>query len=208
MKREIEWNAIIELGVRPMSLKYGRDTIVEIDLNAVKHNVKEFKKHVNDEEIKMMAAVKANGYGHGAVEVAKAAIEAGIHQLAVAFVDEAIELREAGITVPILILGYTPVAAIEDVIQYDVMMTVYRVEDLHGINEIANRLQKKVQIQVKIDTGMSRIGLQEEEVKPFLEELNRMEYVEVVGIFTHYSTADEIDKSYTNMQTSLFEKSC
>ncbi|MGY1418322.1 alanine racemase [Bacillus cereus] len=188
-----------------MSLKYGRDTIVEIDLNAVKHNVKEFKKHVNDEEIKMMAAVKANGYGHGAVEVAKAAIEAGIHQLAVAFVDEAIELREAGITVPILILGYTPVAAVEDVIQYDVMMTVYRVEDLHGINEIANRLQKKVQIQVKIDTGMSRIGLQEE-VKPFLEELNRMEYVEVVGIFTHYSTADEIDKSYTNMQTSLFEK--
>lgn len=81
----------------------------------------------------MMAAVKANGYGHGAVEVAKAAIEAGIHQLAVAFVDEAIELREAGITVPILILGYTPVAAVEDVIQYDVMMTVYRVEDLHGI---------------------------------------------------------------------------
>ncbi len=85
------------------------------------------------------------------------------------------------------------------------MMTVYRVEELHGINEIANCLQKKVQIQVKIDTGMSRIGLQEEEVKPFLEELNRMEYVEVVGIFTHYSTADEIDKSYTNMQTSLFE---
>lgn len=205
MKREIEWNVIIELGVRPMSLKYGRDTIVEVDLNAVKHNVKEFKKRVNDENIAMMAAVKANGYGHGAVEVAKAAIEAGINQLAVAFVDEAIELREAGITVPILILGYTSVAAVEDAIQYDVMMTVYRIEDLQSINEIANRLQKKVQIQVKIDTGMSRIGLQEE-VKPFLEELNRMEYVEVVGMFTHYSTADETDKAYTNMQTSLFEK--
>ncbi|MED2041515.1 alanine racemase, partial [Bacillus wiedmannii] len=181
MKREIEWNAIIELGVRPMSLKYGRDTIIEVDLNAVKHNVKEFKKRVNDENIAMMAAVKANGYGHGAVEVAKAAIEAGINQLAVAFVDEAIELREAGINVPILILGYTSVAAAEEAIQYDVMMTVYRSEDLQGINEIANRLQKKAQIQVKIDTGMSRIGLQEEEVKPFLEELNRMEYVEVVG---------------------------
>ncbi|HHT7191062.1 TPA: alanine racemase [Bacillus cereus] len=189
-----------------MSSRYGRDTIVEIDLNAVKHNVKEFKKHVNDEKIKMMAAVKANGYGHGAVEVAKAAIEAGVNQLAVAFIDEAIELREAGITVPILILGYTPVAVVEDVIQYDVMMTVYREEDLHGINEIANRLQKKAQIQVKIDTGMSRIGLQEEEVQPFLEELNRMEYIEVVGMFTHYSTADEIDKTYTNMQTRLFEK--
>ena len=161
---------------------------------------------MNDEKVAMMAAVKANGYGHGAVEVAKAAIEAGINQLAVAFVDEAIELREAGINVPILILGYTSVAAAEEAIQYDVMMTVYRSEDLQGINEIANRLQKKAQIQVKIDTGMSRIGLQEEEVKPFLEELNRMEYVEVVGMFTHYSTADEIDKSYTNMQTSLFEK--
>lgn len=161
---------------------------------------------MNDENIAMMAAVKANGYGHGAVEVAKAAIEAGINQLAVAFVDEAIELREAGINVPILILGYTSVAAAEEAIQYDVMMTVYRSEDLQGINEIAKRLQKKAQIQVKIDTGMSRIGLQEEEVKPFLEELKRMEYVEVVGMFTHYSTADEIDKSYTNMQTSLFEK--
>ncbi|KOS28422.1 alanine racemase [Bacillus anthracis] len=190
-----------------MSLKYGRDTIVEVDLNAVKHNVKEFKKRVNDENIAMMAAVKANGFGHVAVEVAKAAIEAGINQLAIAFVDEAIELiREAGIRLPILILGYTSVAAAEEAIQYDVMMTVYRSEDLQGINEIANRLQKKAQIQVKIDTGMSRIGLQEEEVKPFLEELKRMEYVEVVGMFTHYSTADEIDKSYTNMQTSLFEK--
>ena len=114
----------------------------------------------------MMVAVKANGYGMGQLKLPKLQLK-GIHQLAVAFVDEAIELREAGITVPILILGYTPVAAVEDVIQYDVMMTVYRVEDLHGINEIANRLQKKVQIQVKIDTGMSRIGLQEEEVKPF-----------------------------------------
>ncbi|MGR5914193.1 alanine racemase [Bacillus pacificus] len=146
---------------------------------------------MNDENIAMMAAVKANGYGHGAVEVAKAAIEAGINQLTVAFVDEAIELREAGINVPILILGYTSVAAAEEAIQYDVMMTVYRSEDLQGINEIANRLQKKAQIQVKIDTGMSRIGLQEEEVKPFLEELKRMEYVEVVGMFTHYSTADK-----------------
>ncbi|KOS28708.1 alanine racemase [Bacillus anthracis] len=190
-----------------MSLKYGRDTIVEVDLNAVKHNVKDFKKRLNDENIAMMAAVKANGFGHVAVEVAKAAIEAGINQLAIAFVDEAMELiREAGIRLPILILGYTSVAAAEEAIQYDVMMTVYRSEDLQGINEIANRLQKKAQIQVKIDTGMSRIGLQEEEVKPFLEELKRMEYVEVVGMFTHYSTADEIDKSYTNMQTSLFEK--
>ena len=161
---------------------------------------------MNNEQIAMMVAVKANGYGHGAVEVAKSAIEAGVNQLAVAFVDEAIELREAGITVPILILGYTSVATAEYAIQYDVMMTVYRIEDLQGINEIAQHLQKKAHIQIKIDTGMSRIGLQEEEVKPFLEELNRMEYVEVVGIFTHYSTADEIDKSYTNMQTSLFEK--
>ena len=77
MKREIEWNAIIELGVRPMSLKYGRDTIVEIDLNAVKHNVKEFKKHVNDEEIKMMAAVKANGMAMGQLKFLKAAVKLG-----------------------------------------------------------------------------------------------------------------------------------
>ncbi|MFJ8528969.1 alanine racemase [Bacillus sp. NPDC094106] len=189
-----------------MSSIYGRDTIVEVNLDDVKHNVREFKKRVNDENITMMAAVKANGYGHGSVEVAKAAIEAGIHQLAVAFVDEGIELREAGVTVPILVLGYTPVDAVKDAIEHDIMITVYRVEDLKGINEIANQLEKRARIQVKIDTGMSRIGLQEEEVLPFLEELKNMKYIEVEGMFTHYSTADEVDKTYTNMQMNLFEK--
>ncbi|MCI0764324.1 alanine racemase [Bacillus sp. TL12] len=189
-----------------MSLRYGRDTIVEVNLDAIKHNVREFKKRVNDENMTMMAAVKANAYGHGAVEVAKAAIEAGINQLAVAFVDEGIELREAGISVPILILGYTPIDAAKDAIEYDIMMTVYRIEDLKGIDEVAQRLGKKARIQLKIDTGMSRIGLQEEEVAPFLEELKNMKYIKVEGVFTHYSTADEIDKTYTNMQTNLFEK--
>ena len=108
-----------------MSSRYGRDTIVEVNLDAVKYNVSEFKKRVNDENITMMAAVKANGYGHGAVQVAKAAIEAGIHQIAVAFVDEGIELREAGVTVPILILGYTSVEAVKAAIEHDIMITVY-----------------------------------------------------------------------------------
>ena len=189
-----------------MISRYGRDTIVEINLDAVKHNVREFKKRVNDENIAMMAAVKANGYGHGAVEVAKAAIGAGVSHLAVAFVDEGIELREAGVTVPILILGYTPEDAVEDAIEYDIMITVYRIEDLKNIDCIAERLQKKARIQIKIDTGMSRIGLQEEEVVPFLQELKKMQNVEVEGIFTHYSTADEVDKTYTLMQKDLFEK--
>ncbi|HDX9588547.1 TPA: alanine racemase [Bacillus pseudomycoides] len=189
-----------------MISRYGRDTIVEINLDAVKHNVREFKKRVNDENIAMMAAVKANGYGHGAVEVAKATIGAGVSHLAVAFIDEGIELREAGVTVPILILGYTPEDAVEDAIEYDIMMTVYRIEDLKNIDRIAEHLQKKARIQMKIDTGMSRIGLQEEEVVPFLQELQKMQHVEVEGIFTHYSTADEVDKTYTLMQKDLFEK--
>ncbi|MEH6891943.1 alanine racemase [Bacillus sp. JJ864] len=189
-----------------MISRYGRDTIVEINLDAVKHNVREFKKRVNDENVAMMAAVKANGYGHGAIQVAKAAIEAGVSHIAVAFVDEGIELREAGITVPILVLGYTPEEAVEDAIEYDIMMTVYRIEDVRNIERIAERLQKKACIQIKIDTGMSRIGLQEEEVVPFLQELQKMQHVEVEGIFTHYSTADEVDKAYTLMQKDLFEK--
>ena len=126
--------------------------------------------------------------------------------MAVAFVDEGIELREAGLTVPILILGYTPEDAVEDAIEYDLMMTVYRIEDLKTIDRIAERLQKKARIQIKIDTGMSRIGLQEEEVVPFLQELKKMQHVEVEGMFTHYSTADEVDKTYTLMQKDLFEK--
>ncbi|CAM4178253.1 alanine racemase [Bacillus manliponensis] len=189
-----------------MSSRYGRDTVIEINLNAIKHNINEFKNHVNDENIAIMAAVKANGYGHGAVGVAKAAVAAGVSHLAVAFIDEGIELREAGITVPVLVLGYTPKEAAIDAIEYDIMMTVYRLEDVRYMNEAAKQIGKKARIQIKIDTGMSRIGLQEEEVKPFLEEVKEMQYVKVEGIFTHYSTADEIDKAYTIMQTELFEK--
>ncbi|MGG0185623.1 alanine racemase [Bacillus rhizoplanae] len=189
-----------------MISRYGRNTIVEINLDAVKHNVREFKKRVNDENIAMMAAVKANGYGHGAIEIAKAAIESGVSHFAVAFIDEGIELREAGITAPILILGYTPEEAVADAIEYDIMVTVYRTEDLINIDRIAERVQKKARIQIKIDTGMSRIGLQEEEVVPFLQKLKEMKHVKVEGMFTHYSTADEVDKTYTLMQKDLFEK--
>lgn len=189
-----------------MSSGYGRDTIVEINLDAIKHNVREFKKCLNDDNIALLAVLKANGYGHGSVEVSKAILDAGVSQLGVAFVDEAIELREAEITVPILVLGYTPATAVKDAILYDIMMTVYRTEDLQIINECAKGLEKKACIQIKIDTGMNRIGLQEEEVVSFLEKLKNMKYIEVAGIFTHYSTADEVDKTYTNMQKNLFEK--
>ncbi|WP_020060318.1 alanine racemase [Bacillus sp. 123MFChir2] len=188
-----------------MNFNYGRHTVIEIDLNAFQRNFQQFQQAIPPGTA-IMTAVKANAYGHGAVPIAKAAINAGTTHLAVAFVDEGIELREAGIEVPILILGYTPHDAIADAIIYDLSMTVYTIGDLQAIESVASNLNRKACIHISIDTGMSRIGLQLEEVTMFLQALKCTKYVQVEGMYTHFSSADEKDKTYTLMQQTNFEK--
>ncbi|MFP3412470.1 alanine racemase [Bacillus sp. SIMBA_074] len=188
-----------------MNVNYGRHTIIEVDLNALQRNFQQYKQAIPFGTA-IMTVVKANAYGHGAVPIAKAVIEAGTSHLAVAFVDEGIELREAGITVPILIFGYTPYEAIVDAITYDLSMTVYTIEDLHAIEEVASQMEKNAYIHIKIDTGMSRIGLQLNEVTLFLQTLKCTKYIQVEGMYTHFACADERDKAYTLMQQEVFQK--
>lgn len=184
---------------RDQSKGYGRDTVIAIDLDAVAHNVRQFIQHLPKGK-RIMAVVKANAYGHGAIPIARTALEAGASELAVAMVDEGIELRRAGIEAPILILGYTPPHAIADAIQHRIRLTVFSDDVLREVEETAVRLQKKATIHVKVDTGMGRIGLQPKEAISFITKALQSPHIIVEGLFTHFATADEVDKSYTHYQ--------
>ncbi len=152
----------------------------------------------------IMAIVKADAYGHGAVEVSRAVLEEGVSYLGVAFLDEAIELREAGIDAPILILGYTQPEYADKVIEYGVTQTVYTHELAESLSKSAARVGKPARVHVKVDTGMNRLGVPYRTACRFVEDVFHMRYLEVEGIFTHMSSADEKDKGYTEKQFKRF----
>lgn len=176
-----------------------RPVWAEIDLDNIAFNMKNIKKLVKDKEV--IAVIKADAYGHGAVEVAKVLSENGASRFAVAIITEAIELREHGIKLPIMILGYTPIEYAEDLIKYDIEQTVYNLEYAKQLSDIALKMGKKAKIHIALDTGMGRIGFMPYDNS--LEEvlkISALDRIEIVGIFTHFSTADEEDKEYTKYQ--------
>ncbi|MBD1372304.1 alanine racemase [Hazenella sp. IB182357] len=182
---------------------YARETIVEVNLDAIHHNIKQFS-NVLPPGTHMMAVVKADGYGHGAIHVAKAALEAGATYIGVAFVDEGIELREAGIEAPILVLGHTSPHAIPLALQNELTLTAYTKETLLRVAGYGEKKDRKIPIHVKVDTGMGRIGVDPAEIDSFLQYADALKYVEIEGLYTHYATADEADKSYMHKQWDLF----
>ncbi len=183
-------------------MKNIRPVWAEVDLKAIENNIKEIKRVAKDKEI--IAVVKADAYGHGALDVVPVLLKNGVDRLAVAVITEAIELREAGINVPILILGYTPISFADDIINYDIEQTVFDLNYAKELSKAALRLGKKAKIHISLDTGMGRIGfIPNEESINAIEEISKLDGIEITGMFTHFSTADEADKNYTREQ---FEK--
>lgn len=183
-------------------MKNIRPVWAEVDLKAIENNIKEIKRVAKDKEI--IAVVKADAYGHGALDVVPVLLKNGADRLAVAVITEAIELREAGINVPILILGYTPISFADDIINYDIEQTVFDLNYAKELSKAALRLGKKAKIHISLDTGMGRIGfIPNEESINAIEEISKLDGIEIKGMFTHFSTADEADKNYTREQ---FEK--
>ncbi len=183
---------------------YTTRTWAEIDLDALKHNFIQIKSLV-DPKTKVMAVVKANAYGHGAVLCARTLIDAGADYLAVATVEEALELREAGIKAPLLILGYIPPAAAEAVIVNNITATVYSTDFAEALSQTATRLNKNCNIHLKINSGMERIGFEPDETEKMLS-VCRLPGLAVEGIFTHLACADEEDSGSVHTQYRLFEK--
>jgi alanine racemase len=180
-----------------------RPVYAEIDLDAIAYNMKNIKKLAKDKEV--IAVVKADCYGHGSLDIVPTLLENGASRLAVAVLTEGIELRNNNIDVPMMILGYTPLYLGEDLIKYDLEQTIYDLEYAKELSEIALNLKEKAKVHIAIDTGMGRIGfLPNEKAIKDVSEICSLKGLDVVGIFTHFSTSDEEDKEYTNEQFKKF----
>ncbi|MCR1898501.1 alanine racemase [Irregularibacter muris] len=187
---------------------FHRPTWVEIDLDAIAHNIEEIKKLIKNKR-KIMGVVKADAYGHGAVEVAKTLLMHGVEYLAVAMVDEALVLRKAGVDCPILVLGYTPEQQVNELIKWDITQTIYSENMVDFIHKVAVLQNKIVKVHIKVDTGMGRIGFKsKDEILKILRKIGNLPKLEVQGIFTHFATADEEDKSFAQNQLKTFRDIC
>ena len=187
----------------------------EIDLKSIAHNIKELRR-ITHPDARLMGVVKANGYGHGAIEVARCALQNGAEVLGVARVEEGMRIREAGIEVPILIFGYTIPELTADLLEYDLTQTVYTCASAQELSQTATALKKKIKIHLKVDTGMGRLGLLPQNFQRdnsgtlnavAIEEslaIAGLDGLELEGIFTHFATADSADKTYAEDQLDLF----
>ncbi|RTR28489.1 alanine racemase [Robertmurraya yapensis] len=185
--------------------QFYRDTWVEVDLDCIKENVQQMKSRLPI-DVEMMAVVKANGYGHGDVQVARTTLDAGASSLAVAFLDEALALRQKGIDAPILVLGATRADHVNVAAKNNITLTVFQEE---WIREIGALMEKDVTISVhlKLDTGMGRIGIRDESTLQKIERLiNEDDRIQLEGVFTHFATADSLDLSYFEEQLARFKE--
>ncbi|AIW30458.1 alanine racemase [Bacillus velezensis] len=186
--------------------KLCREVWIEVDLDAIKKNVRAIRRHIPNTS-KIMAVVKANAYGHGSVEVARQALESGASELAVASVEEGIVLRRAGITAPILVLGFTALSCVKKSAVWNITLSAFQVSWIKKANRILEKEadSKRLSIHINVDTGMGRLGVRtEEDLLAVVKALKSSTYLSWDGIFTHFSTADEPDTELTMLQHEKF----
>ena len=177
----------------------------KIDLDAIAYNMEQMKQNINP-DTKVMAVIKADGYGHGAVQIAEMMERWDyIWGFAVATLDEAVVLRTEGVKKPILVLGCVFPDQYMEMLKYDIRMNIYTEEMAESISQMAAREGKTAYMHIKLDTGMSRLGfgINEQSVET-IKRISKMANVNMEGIFTHFAKADEIDKSFTKKQIEEF----
>lgn len=176
-----------------------------VDLGALRHNCLELRRRLSP-GVKMMAVVKADAYGHGLLPAARTVLAAGAEHLGVASLEEGLALRQAGITEPILLLmGIAPEES-EAAVAADLEVALYRRDVALALEAAARTQGKKARVQVKVDTGMGRLGLMPQEVPEFLEAFGRSPHLEVLGLISHLAQADSPDPAYTRQQLRTFQE--
>lgn len=182
---------------------FSRKTYLEIDLSAYENNIRYFQRMLGQSNI--MAVVKSDGYGHGAIKIAKTAINCGVDKLAVAFLEEGIELREAGINVPILVMNYFTPEYVNLAAENNLTITVFSKEHLNALlsNIEDNHILK---IHVNVDTGIRRVGQTPEKAMDLIKFLQIYSNVQLEGIYTHFAVADEKNPDFSLKQVKLFEE--
>lgn len=175
----------------------------DIDLDAIRKNIETMRSYIPAGK-KLLAVIKANAYGHGAVEVADA-LDDLAEYYGVACIEEAIELRKAGVIKPILILGATDGSLFEEIVQYDITQTIFTMEQARGLSDAAKKLGKTAKLHIKIDTGMNRIGFAcVQQSVPEIAAISKMPNLVMEGIFTHYFKADVVDKATADNQLTAY----
>lgn len=183
-----------------------RPAWAEVDLDALAHNVGEVRR-LTRRGAMILAAVKADAYGHGAVQSSRTFLSNGADRLGVATLTEALELRRAGIDAPILNLGYTPEEQYEELIEGEVQATIYNLAHAVALDRAAERLNAKAVVHIKIDTGMSRLGFQPGDASvAAIAKIAKLPQIELEGIYTHFAVSDAADKTYTRHQFELFTR--
>lgn len=182
----------------------GRPTWVDVDLEAVAGNVRRIVVLVGP-QVDVLAVLKADGYGHGALKVAHTTLNNGATWLGVACLGEAVALRRAGVDAPILILGFTPAWQAREAVLHGVTTTLFSREVAEALSRAAADVGRVARAHVKVDTGMGRLGLLPAEVLPFMRSVSDLPFLEVDGVFTHMAAADDADLAYTYWQLQQFE---
>lgn len=177
---------------------------LEVDLDAVTHNLKTIRRTVGKNS-EIMAVVKANAYGHDAIEISRVALENGATWLGVGALEEGIILRKAGIKAPILLLGLTPKDQVDSLLFYDLVPTVCDLQTVKALSQAAVKYKKIARVHIKIDTGMRRLGIEAGEVLDFIKKIKKMNNIEIEGLYTHFAAAEE-DKNYTELQFARYKK--
>lgn len=186
-------------------IKRIRPIWLEINLDNLASNYMELRKIVN-EKAKFMAIIKGNAYAFGAVRIGKLYEKLGLDYLGVAILPEAIELRKAGIKTPILVLGYTPDEQMDLVVENEITQTIYTYTAALQLSNMAVKLKRTAKLHIKIDSGMGRLGfLTNEESIEEIVKISKLPNLNVEGIYTHFATADELDKTYVNTQFENFQ---
>ncbi len=181
-----------------------RPTWAEVNLGNLAHNFNQIKKLLAP-EVKIMVCVKADAYGHGLVPVSKKLVSCGVDYLGVASIDEGIKLREAGINVPILILGLILKKDILPVFKYRLTTTVCDEELASALNNKAKLKGEPINVHIKVDTGMGRIGVLHQDAEGLVKRIHKLKFINIEGIFTHFAFAD-MNKDFTSYQIGLFNR--
>ncbi len=181
-----------------------RVTRAEVDLSAIKYNINQVAKRVGP-NVRILGVMKANAYGHGLVPVAKAAIDAGVSYMGVALADEGIELRQHT-AVPILVFSPPFENSLESYVRFNLDATITSVETAHALNEVARTAHKKARVQIKVDTGMGRIGFLPEVAVDAIRAVANLDSIEVTGVYSHFATSDESNKEFARRQLLGFKK--
>ena len=180
-----------------------RDSWVEINLEYLAQNVKAIKKLVN-KNVKLLAVVKADAYGHGAVMVAPTMLASGVDILGVASIDEGMSLRDSNITCDILVLGAVPVWSFESAVQNDITISIFSQEHIQAARQSFERTGQKIKAHIKVDTGMNRIGVCADEAVEFIKRVQQSDFIDLKGVFSHLACAE--DETETQKQLNKWNE--